>query len=423
MEHPCVSVLMVNYNQEELIAQSIECVLNQTYKNLQFIIVDDGSTDSSREIIRAYAQKDSRIEPYYMEQNLHISYATNYGFSKVKGEYLARIDSDDLWDLEKLERQLSFMNHTDNCQICFTGTDLIDETGQLINEREDSHFLYELLNQPGISQPELLSYFFTEGNRFTHSSVLMKTQIMQETGNFHLAYRQLHDFDYWVRIAKRHPLFFLEDKLTKLRRFVHSEKKNTSSQSQTDTIRFYNEYMMIRETFFDDMEDSLFQNAFGLKFRKKNACSKEELECEKAFLLLDGFRINGKKQPVLGLKRLARLFDRPDTAQVLLETYHYKPSDYYQENSVSLFYDPFTQDAVLNIEKILQDNHLLFQEIQKLKEEKMQALKHGEQLEKQLNELNHMLTETQKALEIITHSTSWKITGPIRKVLDYFRSR
>ena len=105
METPRISVLMVNYNQEDLIAQSIECVLNQTYRNLQFLIVDDGSTDSSPEIIRRYAQKDDRIEYYPMEKNMHISYATNYGFSKVEGEYLARIDSDDLWDLQKLENR------------------------------------------------------------------------------------------------------------------------------------------------------------------------------------------------------------------------------------------------------------------------------------------------------------------------------
>lgn len=68
MENPYISVLMVNYNQEDLIAQSIECVLNQSYKNIQFIIVDDGSTDSSGDIIRKYAESDSRIEFYPMKR-------------------------------------------------------------------------------------------------------------------------------------------------------------------------------------------------------------------------------------------------------------------------------------------------------------------------------------------------------------------
>lgn len=446
MENPYISVLMVNYNQEDLIAQSIECVLNQSYKNIQFIIVDDGSTDSSGDIIRKYAESDSRIEFYPMKKNMHISYATNYGFSKVKGEYLARIDSDDLWVFDKLEKQLAYMKKNPACQICFTGTDLIDEKGNLINDMENVYFLYRLLNQPNMSQEEILRYFFAEGNRFTHSSVLMKSAVMQETGGFHLAYRQLHDFDYWVRIAKHYPLFFLEDHLTKLRRFIHTEKENTSSQSETDTIRFYNEYMMIRESFFDDITPSLFCSAFGGLFRKKNAASPEELECEKAFLLLDGFSINGKKQPVLGLRRLARLLENKKTADVLIHTYHYTPIEYYRENGNPLFYDPFTQDAVSNIKKVLDDNLVLLADNQKLladnniladsnhilTEENQNLLNENQRLETEYTKLSQKnaalsaesekllknLKQAEASLDIIINSTCWKMTSPVRKVLD-----
>ena len=81
--------------------------MNQTFSNLQFISVDDGSTDRSCEIIESF--QDERIELYKREENEHICVATNYGFTKVKGDYLARIDSDDLWYPDKLEKQLLFM--------------------------------------------------------------------------------------------------------------------------------------------------------------------------------------------------------------------------------------------------------------------------------------------------------------------------
>lgn len=81
MEKPLVSVLMVNYNHEDTIRESIESVLNQNYKELQFIIVDDGSTDSSCEVIEQF--KDSRIELYKQKRNQHICYVTNLGLSKV----------------------------------------------------------------------------------------------------------------------------------------------------------------------------------------------------------------------------------------------------------------------------------------------------------------------------------------------------
>ena len=93
---------MVNYNHEAHLPLTIESVLSQSYQNIQFIIIDDGSTDGSQPIIKDYAKKDPRIEYYFLEKNRHICHATNFGFRKVTGEYLARIDSDDLWYPDKL---------------------------------------------------------------------------------------------------------------------------------------------------------------------------------------------------------------------------------------------------------------------------------------------------------------------------------
>ncbi len=132
MGNELVSVLMVNYNHEDTIGETIESVLGQGYQNMQFIIVDDGSTDSSCRVIEGY--KDERIELYKLEKNRHICYATNYGFQKVKGEFLARIDSDDIWYPDKLERQMDFLRSNPDRDICFSWIDLIDETGRNINE-------------------------------------------------------------------------------------------------------------------------------------------------------------------------------------------------------------------------------------------------------------------------------------------------
>ncbi|MGC4019350.1 MAG: glycosyltransferase family 2 protein [Muricomes sp.] len=132
MEKGLVSVLMVNYNHEGTIAETIESVLRQSYQNVQFIIVDDGSVDRSCEIIKSYS--DKRIELYHLEKNRHICYATNYGFKKVKGEYLARIDSDDVWYPEKLEKQIKFLESNTDRKVCFSWIDLIDDNGKDINK-------------------------------------------------------------------------------------------------------------------------------------------------------------------------------------------------------------------------------------------------------------------------------------------------
>ena len=95
MKKDLVSVLMVNYNHADTIEKSIRSVLEQTYSKLQLIIVDDGSTDNSVEIINSI--EDPRIELYEQKVNKQICMVTNFGMEKVKGEYFARIDSDDIW--------------------------------------------------------------------------------------------------------------------------------------------------------------------------------------------------------------------------------------------------------------------------------------------------------------------------------------
>ena len=158
---------MVNYNHEDTIGETIESVLRQDYQNMQFIIVDDGSTDSSCKVIKSY--KDERIELYKLEKNRHICYATNYGFQKVKGEFLARIDSDDIWYPDKLERQMDFLRSNPDRDICFSWIDLIDETGRNINE--EYREMVELFETSFRGQSDCLHTFYFLGNCLSHPSV------------------------------------------------------------------------------------------------------------------------------------------------------------------------------------------------------------------------------------------------------------
>ena len=107
MNEKLVSIVMVNYNQERFIKEAIDSVIAQTYQNWELIIVDDGSTDQSVDIIKNY--DDDRIKPIYLEENSHICIATNVGFSHVTGEYIARLDSDDVWEKEKLYKQVALL--------------------------------------------------------------------------------------------------------------------------------------------------------------------------------------------------------------------------------------------------------------------------------------------------------------------------
>jgi glycosyltransferase involved in cell wall biosynthesis len=124
-----VSIITPNYNSEKFIAQTIESVLAQTYQNWEMIIVDDCSTDRSYDIASKYVEKDNRIKIYRMEKNGGAALARNKAIELSRGEYLAFLDSDDLWYPEKIEKQLQFMIEN-KYDFCFTEYVHFDEKNE-----------------------------------------------------------------------------------------------------------------------------------------------------------------------------------------------------------------------------------------------------------------------------------------------------
>jgi len=124
-----VSVITPCYNCERFLPQTIESVIAQTYTNWEMLIIDDCSTDNSRETALQYAAKDARVKVFKMDKNGGTALARNKGIELSAGEYLAFLDSDDLWLPCKLEKQLLFMKLT-GCDFCFTRYRHIDDEGK-----------------------------------------------------------------------------------------------------------------------------------------------------------------------------------------------------------------------------------------------------------------------------------------------------
>ena len=108
MSRPLVSIIIPNYNKAPYIRESIESALNQTYKNIEVIVVDDGSTDKSRKIIKSFGKK---IKAYFLPHK-NANVARNFGFKKSKGEYIQFLDSDDIILPEKIEKQVELLEKT-----------------------------------------------------------------------------------------------------------------------------------------------------------------------------------------------------------------------------------------------------------------------------------------------------------------------
>lgn len=132
LERDKVSVIMPAYNCESYIDETIQSLLNQTYTNWELVVVDDCSTDRTGEILQQYAKIDKRIKYVKNEHNLHAAASRNRAIRLAKGQYLAFLDSDDIWKDDKLEKQLSFMKKN-NCVFCCTAYGKVDENGMVLD--------------------------------------------------------------------------------------------------------------------------------------------------------------------------------------------------------------------------------------------------------------------------------------------------
>ncbi len=117
MTRPLISVVMSVYNSEKYLSEAIESILNQTYTNFEFIIVNDGSTDSSFDIIQKYAKNDERIV-LISRENKGLPFSLNEGIKKARGKYIARMDADDISLPTRFEEQVKFMENEPNVGVC-----------------------------------------------------------------------------------------------------------------------------------------------------------------------------------------------------------------------------------------------------------------------------------------------------------------
>ncbi|MFR5582735.1 MAG: hypothetical protein ACLTLQ_01715 [[Clostridium] scindens] len=234
--------------------------------------------------------------------------------------------------------------------------------------------------------------FFFMGNCLALPSVLMKTEIMKEIGGFNLGYMQSHDFDYWVRVAKKYPIYVMQERLIGVRRFdKNDEKSNNSNTSEISSTRFYNEYMDIRSHYFDDMDNELFVYTFQKYFKCKESKSIEELECEKAFLLCTPCNPSYAIPPV-GIQKFLELFQKEIYVNLLEEKFHFTIKDFYKLTGQHMYND-----------RILDDRRKMLQT------ENMELIKENSNLEKLINEYEN--------------STSWKITKPLRMLMSKIKGR
>ena len=164
MISPFCSVVIPVYNGEKYITEAIRSALAQTFVDIEVIVVDDGSSDSSRAIINEIAQKDSRVVPLFMPKNGGVCEARNAGVARARGEWVAFLDADDCWLPQKLERQFAALRET-SATLCCTGAWFVSSDGA---------------KEKCIGVPtQIEAKSILRGNSIITSSVVAKTEVLR----------------------------------------------------------------------------------------------------------------------------------------------------------------------------------------------------------------------------------------------------
>ena len=203
--NPKVSLLMCVYNGETHLREAVESILNQTFKDFELVIVDDGSTDSSWQILSEYSAKDSRIVLIQNEVNLGLEKSLNKGLAATKGEYFARQDADDVSLSNRLQLQVDFLDNHPEVGALGTAVELINEQGNTIgkNSLPTDH--------------ESLQSLLLFNNFMHHSTLMVRSSLMQKLGGYDETMRYVEDYDLWWRLSYLSRLATLPNILLKRR--------------------------------------------------------------------------------------------------------------------------------------------------------------------------------------------------------------
>lgn len=197
-----ISVIIPTYNRDFFLPKAIDSVLNQTHRNFELIVVDDGSTDSTAELVAGYQQVDGRKIIYLRQENAGPAAARNRGIRAASYDLLAFLDSDDRFDRRKLELQMAAMLADRQCLISHT-REIWYRRGRFLNQKR-KHRKYS-------------------GYIFEHclplcavgmSTVMVKRELFDMVGCFDEDFRCCEDYDFWLRVSMHHPFLLVDQPLT-----------------------------------------------------------------------------------------------------------------------------------------------------------------------------------------------------------------
>lgn len=209
-----VSVIIPTHNRGKFLRRTIDSVLKQTYKKYEIIVVDDGSTDNTREIVQTYGKKVR----YIYQKNAGPSAARNKGIKNARGKYIAFLDSDDEFLPDKLKIQMKYLEEHPKCSFLYSYYYNVDKKGRVLKLREPKKCK---------KKSELRFLLLTKVFTVRTSTVVVKKEVFEEVGYFNEDYPYSQDWDMWLRIVSQYKGNCIKVPLAKYR--LHNDNRSSKA--------------------------------------------------------------------------------------------------------------------------------------------------------------------------------------------------
>ena len=226
MKNSLVAIIIPTFNTGKYIKEAVDSAINQTYKNKEIIVVDDGSTDNTKEILDIYIQ-DNKIK-YIYQENKGLAGARNTGIKAANGDYIAFLDSDDIFLPNKIEKQIEFLENNRDCDVCYCDVWHFydDEPNKLMK-----------LDYKYYSGSEVLKNLLKK-NFINPLTVVTRRSVVDKYGVFNEYFKRTEDWEYWIRLVWQGVKFcFLPEILAKYRMRKDSLSFNWNSEIQRKELQ------------------------------------------------------------------------------------------------------------------------------------------------------------------------------------------
>jgi len=202
---PVVSVIMSVYDNESTLPEAIESIVNQSFDDWEYLIVNDGSKDGSSQLLESFANKDQRIRVIRNPENKGLPYSLNLAWRQSKGRYIARMDADDCSFPERLAVQVEFLEANPDVDVLGSNAILESDSGQLLGTT----------SMP--LSPEQIREKIVRLNPLIHPSVMMRRDFLAKMGGYNNKLRKKQDYDLWLRSVEQARFVNIEKPLIKYR--------------------------------------------------------------------------------------------------------------------------------------------------------------------------------------------------------------